>query len=626
MATIFTFLLLVVISSAFAFLLDAKFEQTVSVACFAIVLLMYVFGIVGHLLLGFKACLIVFGIALAYCIYCTKKNKGLWKQDIFTPGFFVFCFMYIVFLWGFRGYFISGNDEFSHWGRVVKDMFFLDSFGSHPRSTTGFKEYPPATALFQYFYSRIAGNFTESNICLSLQVLMFSMWLPIFRKINWKKKQYILPIFILILLLPLVFFGKYYTTIDVDATLGVLFGYIIFTYCSVKTMNKLCLVSLFAGTAVLTLTKPSGAGLAAIACAIITVDCIRKFKTRDNVERRQSRRVWLPSFGMFCSLVVAKYSWNIYLKITNSVHVWRMDEITLNAMFELLKGNAPHYKYQVINTFVGYFFRGAITNYFLGISYFQWLILFGILSLSFIKTQKSKKLSTSSQFNIVALGLTAGAVVYAMILLILYIFIFGEYEAVRIASADRYLSTYLLGMAYVIVMLLYNSIIIEHQTKKWISRRIIFATGCLFLFSNPLPLINFTLFAPYRNLSTRRLRNSYSELIAATKKLNTEIDRVNVICNCSPDPYEWLSTSYILTPIKSGVSVSIGTPQTTIALKNWLKSLREGNYTFVYIFCVDDQFRNEFGGAFKNKDDIGNNRMYKILSVGDKTELVLRRM
>lgn len=50
------------------------------------------------------------------------------------------------------------------------------------------------------------------------------------------------------------------------------------------------------------------------------------------------------------------------------------------------------------------------------------------------------------RFRAVFAGLIVGFVVYLLFLLVLYLFSYSEYEAMRLASCARYTNTYLIGM------------------------------------------------------------------------------------------------------------------------------------------------------------------------------------
>ncbi len=80
---------------------------------------------------------------------------------------------------------------------------------------------------------------------------------------------------------------------------------------------------------------------------------------------------------------------------------------------------------------------------------------------------------------------------------------------------------------------------------------------------------------------------------------------------------------YLATPVKLSYDYamgwSLGTPYSdsdvwTIDMteQEWEKALKDGGYTYVYIYNADKKFRAEYGGLFENSAAISDNTCYKV--------------
>ena len=49
----------------------------------------------------------------------------------------------------------------------------------------------------------------------------------------------------------------------------------------------------------------------------------------------------------------------------------------------------------------------------------------------------------------------------------------------------------------------------------------------------------------------------------------------------------------------------------SISCEEWLTILDEGKYNYVFLYRVDDRFRERFGDAFENPDDVRSQTIYR---------------
>ena len=243
------------------------FAPIYSIAC--IVLTLYFSGILNLLEISTNT-LYYLGFLLIPLNFITKEKIVRSLQSIFSIELSYFYIVAFLSFYASQGQQLYANDDFSNWGftsKVMKETkgFVKIGFLLHP-------EYPPATALFQYFFS-IKQTFIESNLLAANAFMTTAASLPILSLI--RKKLYklfaLLPLFIA----PWVL-GANFFTLYVDTLMGLQFGTTLLFILSNKNptsnTNILLLIPLIS---LLTLIKGSGFQISLV---IITICAILKAK------------------------------------------------------------------------------------------------------------------------------------------------------------------------------------------------------------------------------------------------------------------------------------------------------------------------------------------------------------
>ena len=134
-----------------------RFEETVAVSSGAVILVLFLCGVLGILEAGVY---LVLGLALVLAglsvyRFIRRRDPGALRA-FFTPAFIAFCLIYgFLFFIHFQRL-IHEWDEFTHWGDVVKAMTCVDAFSTSPQAHSLFQSYVPGMALFQYLFQKIA--------------------------------------------------------------------------------------------------------------------------------------------------------------------------------------------------------------------------------------------------------------------------------------------------------------------------------------------------------------------------------------------------------------------------------------------------------------------------------------
>lgn len=145
-------LVLVPVCISFSHILKQKAIHVLPLSLMVIIAFQYVMGLFGALSFGVWIIRLACVAAFAYVVYilATKKvNANKVAVDV-LPIIIILLLMW----WICRQRAFVGWDEFSHWGRAIKGLFYENVLPSISTLKDSYKEYPPAISLLQYSLSR----------------------------------------------------------------------------------------------------------------------------------------------------------------------------------------------------------------------------------------------------------------------------------------------------------------------------------------------------------------------------------------------------------------------------------------------------------------------------------------
>lgn len=607
---LFLFILLA-ITATFSGLFKKRFEETLPTTVLSITLIMYICSILSSLKVGYYAVIALAILAVGLSVYYLVKYKKQFFNRYLTPGFLFFILFFGFIWWAHRGRLLTQWDEFSHWGLTVKNMFTLDVLGNQEIATTTFKSYPPAIALFQYFLQKLSGVFIESNLYRAINVFNIALLISILKFTNWKEPKKFLMLAFIVLVTPLAFYYEFYHTIYVDATLGVIFGYILYMYFS-EPLSKFNLLNLTLAFMVLILTKETGFGLAAIALVIMIPDLVIngvEVKSFLNQNRYVNKAMLiLPLFG----ILFAKYSWSFYLKVCQTNSYWGEPGVTLQKVLNLYADDQPAYRKQTMINFFNALFTDKVTGFILDFNFVGCLLIFILLGMILVyltKKQNQKRMKWAIRLSFV------GCIIFAASLLSVYLFTYNEAEATGLASLVRYLGTYLTGFFIFLIYMIISTN--SNQSKKIKSYLLPACLVFLFIFINIKPLLNCTILAPYYIDQSVETRSDYYEMDKVLDVIDPLNDRVYLITQNNRPGH--LTARYILTPIHINTyEYSLGEPYSGTDLYTWNLSVEEwasrlNNYDYVYLHRIDEKFINTYGILFEEGITLMNDTLYRVV-------------
>jgi len=631
---------IIVIAIYYAIYFKRKLTETYFLSICTIIVILFLSGILnfkGSLLFGYGIIISLSFLSLIFIIKRFLKNKKIFKEIYLFPSLIVF-FLFVIFaLFINYGRMFIHWDEFSHWGIVVKNLYSFDALGSFRDSNILFKAYLPGTSLLQYFFARPFPEFTEYTAYIAQNMLFFSIICTFIKNFNLRNFLFIISA----LLIPLLMGVSFYSALYVDCILGILFGTIfLFYYYYEFPKNSFSIVMISATSIILTLTKDMGFVFAGIALLIIFFDILifqkntlrTFFSHTKGLIQKTKRFIFLTS--PFISIIIVQLIWRIHLRITNVSSIW-LNPSNINfqniSQWDLL----PYQKEVIYN------FKDALLNRpILPLEYpiIDILIFVAILA---ILLGICIRIKNVKQIRIIALfgGIIAGYIVYIGILLVFYTFLMGKYEALILASYERYLYSYLIGIFFAFLIFILLDIgknrfenIKNNLLKNFI---IILSTFLIFFIYNSLynrtkDTIDLELLKSRESVhQSIQSREKYNKVLDWNKYFSDNNNRIYIISQGDRgfDSLVILHTLYP-THIKWTWDYSVGLvpyypelddPWTMIISPEDWETYVIKNYDFLYLFNYDDNFTKLYGHYF---DNLTQYQLYRVDSINGNLKLI----
>lgn len=434
----------------------------------------------------------VFGASAFIPLLIRDKDRANTVRNLlFTPGFAIFCILYIfiVALSWFKVVPLL-SDTSMHWAPHVWTMWLRDDFYTSPNlSIVNNGIYPPATQLFELLILRAANVYHEGLLFIAIQILGLSMLLPISERLAWRKigalRQWLMVglLAITIVLLPLVFFvSDFYFSLEVDAILGIIFAYSIYlAFSESRRFTLLGLAKLSIAVSFLCLTKQIAVLLAGLVALTYVSGLVITYRHKIHMQQIRAyfggwRRHWTTmlaaaTLALLPLLLGAVWSNQVvgYKQPDPSIAIFNLELSEPLQIPAILAGNEGSDAQQHFSRFfvkhVLFDPGGFLLNYLSAASYMQVAVMFVGIICILLLTTKSKP----EKHKLVLLGtiLFSGWLLYCFA--IYCVFLFGGMKPVELMGKDvsnRYLRTYLFGMLLIGAILLLRKVVSDYQSNK----------------------------------------------------------------------------------------------------------------------------------------------------------------
>lgn len=590
--------------------LDCRMEEALPLSLFVMIAAGYAVTLAGGLWLtgGLVWLLSLAGGGFAVYRFVVKKAVPV---TVLLKGTGIFLLFAAFFWWLCRGCAFTDWDDFSHWGKAVKWMYYTDTLYTAPASTDAFKSYPPATAILQYMILKAGGFSFREDIVLYANALLTAAMLTLsFRAVHFRSRPVrAAAMAALLAFLPVLVYPSYFFRASVDGLLGLLSGMLIVSvFLPGRTRASDWLETL--GCLVLALVKSSGTGLAVLAA--LTVLLLRSAK-----EKR------LTGVFPLGAVLVAKCSWSLHLSIVGAGERMQWPGGWTGGIFSLLTGRADAWRYEVLQNFSETIFRQG--NYGAG----QWIPFAAIpatlavtAAIALISCEREERRNRKKAILFLtgaALGIT---LVFVLTLLYSYLYLFNQAEAMYLASVYRYLDTCTMLMAYTMVVLMGAFSGCRKMPLSALPAAVPLMLAVLFPADGlPAAILN----APIHAAQTQNDRILARHAAQRIQALGEKSPRLQLI-TANDAGAAALKIDYELLPVclpeqstilmADNSSGQLGVCE--ISAEEWSTELAR-RFDYVYIYCPEDQFVADYQSVFEDDSQIVVDRMFRVIAQPDGT-------
>ncbi len=661
---------IVAIALFYAAILNRRINETFFLSNITIIAILYGFGLLnfkGSLLWGYGFVFIVAVLLIALMFYKYGKDTDILVRVAFKTGvslFFLFLIYSIVINYGRLFY---HWDEFSYWGLIVKHMYYFDAFATYTEpgmaSIIG-RTYYPGISIFQYFWTRSFPLFVEYPSYIASNMLFFSIILVFLN--NWKPRSVIITI--AVLLTPLYLSSPklpFLSNVYVDGILSIYFAAAILFYFYFRFEKTLFgILTVAAAMSLLVWAKEVGLILYGLVTMIILFDILvfRRSEIFDFIKLSKFPIVCISKLLLLTSPltlpILIQASWRIHLEFTTrarglethllgiGLHISQISDLS-NMQVLLVENNSNYIEAFLINNVgllpyqvevVCSFFKalaGMSLNV-VGLSYLQMAFLFVFVMVIFAlllnKSGIDFKRPSANYLFIYFCG-----IVFTFIVLIYYVFIQPDYQAVWLNSLERYMYPWSMGLSLALLVFIIElkdndlvGLIRVHKSLKtvMVGFFVILLVVVSYNMVNKINtynaregntsyqdylglLVERLILTPFRGTPTSTssdLRKHYNQILEWSDDLYDEEKHCFFISQGS-NGFDVLVTNYVLYPNQVFMSWYTITSDKSyhqvaepyylvISSEDWEKLILE-EYDYVYIFHYDQRFEDTYGLYFE---------------------------
>lgn len=590
-------------SMFFASILKKKIEKTIAISLGFNVLVLFAFAIFDFLVAGVVFVSITNIILGIIALIREKKNI---TNLVFTPGFGFFSIIYVIFAITTFNRTLVDWDHFSYRSLNVKMMCNTDSIREYVRF------YPPLTNLLEYFFIKVIGVYKQGIEAFAMQLLGFSLMIPVFE--NVKSHKFVkFTVAAVLLCIPAVFKNLvFYESAYPDATIGLLLGYILYTYFTEDySMYKIIAVGI--AVSMLILTKPLGIAIVAIAISILFIYefCKNKFILKNKF----MNLIKSKEFKFIIIITIIAIAIFIFWEIFQTVISATSSSATVRKNSSRVEGKPISYILDsVITTVFGKYEEnndGAVSNRHLITSLYSVTALNTPVKLSLAATSMLfligyviyyyKTKDNNFKYQTLAIGI--GLLLYVGVLQVSYLTKFVTFEMLGHNGIDRYFPSYLIGMLYFICAIVINNL----NKKEYNTKSYLILLIAIFVITPIGSVCDATITSGIYNIDAIEYVNN-SKNIADKIDVCVEDDSdIIAISQLEKTRLFNIMLKYYLYP---NHNVKICEDLKADNLENINKYIKE--YEYIYVFSQDEELLELFELLFGDINEIEDKTLYKI--------------
>lgn len=565
------------LAAGISLLLKEKMAKGFALSAGLLVAVLYAFALFGQVFLGLCAAFALGMAGWGLTVYRALRRREA-PQGMGT-AMVVYAALFALALYANGSRVFGAWDEFSHWGLAARVLREQDDLARAAQGLLIFTDYPPASTLFIYFFTRLLPAFDEGMAYVAMNMLCACVMMPLIEGASLRKPGRLLATVLLAALLPAVILSTTYTEIYVDALLGLLTGMAL-CHALVKTRTRGDMACFAATLALLVWTKAAGLGLALIVLLVAF----------DRARGEKEYRMFL--FGAGATLA-AKGTWSLYMALLGQTSVWDMSRVGAFSLGEAQK--------DTILRFLRALSERDIFGYWVPVTFVMAMALFAFGAFFLVRSAdkaRGERLKRAFALSGVC------AIGYALSLLLLYMTVYAPSEGTVLASFERYLST--------IVMALWLFVFgVGVREGESVQGKTLLACGAVLLVTGNVGMMGYrTVTAPMEAKTNVPWRMSYLPIEQASK-LRGENERVFIASGLDSSA-EWYVARYTamlpLSAVNSPREANMGSAQAPDA-QAWMETL-QNEYAYVYVCVAGKGFSARYEPCFETS--IEENTLYRV--------------
>lgn len=447
----------------------------------------------------------LFSISFVPLAFYFKKKEKFNLELICTTGLLSFLLLFVFFsIMDYERYFWAW-DEMSHWGIMTKELLRLDKFYTVADTRLlVHNEYPPFVSLFEMFFCKITGGYSEPRMYLGLHVFTTSLIIPPLADIadicgeTDSRKGKILKLLkqiVTIAGISLLFLlciavldknGKW-NSVYKDIVLACMVSYAMFLIACKRAFKALFgYIALIISTAAIIMTKQIGLVFVLLiwfyyGISSLTDIEIKKDKIIIAISEATKKILPVVIVPVFCYYIWKKYVEKMGIKGGQ----FDLGKIEISDILEMLRDTeGVSLRRQTFNSYRDAIINKGIGNSDIALTYLLCFVI--IMILLFLLYKNRSLILRGKDIFILGLTITCGTMGYGITMCVLYLFCYSEIEMRNLSSYERYMSCYVLSE---VILLLMVWIFAVKNKKVKVAQGVVAGAALLIMASNMNNLI-----------------------------------------------------------------------------------------------------------------------------------------
>ena len=565
-----------------------KQEEALVVSLYGITILSFVLGLLNLLMFSIYIIGVLSIVSLVYVVM-NLINKKIHIKELLTLPTLIYilgiCFIfYIVKELKFNEY-----DEYMFWGTNLKEMINKGCLWASSKVDGIHLVYPPFTAVTEYIFCKYNGGFSEPIAYFGIISLIFTSLMPLFKNEKYSiKSLFKIIITIFITYFTIVLFVYNIADLAVDCILGIVFAVTMYLAYSVK--DKKDYIVLIILLISMTLIKTNGILMSGIVIMQIFIkEILAGIKQKENFKNIIKR---LSIVGILIIIIISTYGiWKVYYTLNGKAIDDRHDKnylenIDIVEFFEAITLNehSTDRNKKIVNNFWNNMFEYKMIRKF---SYnTEWEILI-IVNITFIFAFLINNERLKFLANWISLNL--GFILYALVNLLMFMFVFQKNQGEMLMGFQRYIAMYLMAMILNLTYLILHEIKYESVLIS-LTIFVIIQKGMNRLMIDPRDSMRLGIWESTQQMATEILESV------------NENEKVYIIDQKEDYGTEFMQLRYLISPIRTNLLYewNIGYDDEEIYYKleitadEFIEKVIVEEYDYVYLVDVKENFCEEY--------------------------------